>query len=74
MEVCESVLKSWGNSAAVIIPKGVVERENLRIGKKVKMLVAPGGDGPAKTWGMLKGHGLSGQECKDWARSELYND
>ena len=74
MEVCEPVLKSWGNSVGVIIPKDIVEKEKLEIGKRVKILITSGGDGPAKTWGLLKGSGLSGQECKDWARSELYDD
>jgi hypothetical protein len=74
METCEPVLKNWGNSCGVVIPKSIIEKEKLEIGKRVKILIASGGDGPAKTWGLLKGRGLSGQECKDWARSELYND
>ncbi len=72
METCEPILKSWGNSAAVIIPKSVIEKEKLKIGQKVRILVASGGNAPAKTWGMFKGRGLSGQEAKDMCRKELW--
>ena len=75
MATCEALLRNWGNSAGVIIPKDVIEREKLKVGQKVRILVVPKGDAPGKTFGILKGKiKMSGQEAKDMLRKELYND
>jgi len=70
--ICESVIKSWGNSAGVVVPKKIMEKEDLKVGQKVEILIRPETPKMGDLFGILKGKGLSGQECKDMCRKELW--
>jgi len=74
MEACEAVAKEWGNSLGIIIPKTILEKEGIKKGERLSVFIGKARRPQKSTFGIFKGRGLSGQECKDWARAELYND
>lgn len=72
MEACILKPKSWGNSLGLVIPKSVVEKERIREGREVEVFIRGGSSRPGDTFGILKDRDLSGQECKDMCRKELW--
>ncbi|MDO8508813.1 MAG: AbrB/MazE/SpoVT family DNA-binding domain-containing protein [Nanoarchaeota archaeon] len=74
MTVIDVKLKKWGNSFGVVIPKEVVEKENMKEDENVKLIVIKNGSKAfSETFGIGKGKiKKSGQEFKDEARRELY--
>ncbi|MFH1440195.1 MAG: hypothetical protein ABIG89_06505 [Candidatus Woesearchaeota archaeon] len=36
---CETVVKSWGNSLGVVLPKKKVAKENISVNQKVRIIV-----------------------------------
>ena len=41
MTTVEIQLKTWGNSVGAIIPKEILEHENLRVGDTIKIDIVP---------------------------------
>ncbi len=76
MVVVKSQLKRWGNSFGVIIPKGIIDSENLKVNQTIELIIAKNSQKVLKeTFGMLKGKlKKSGQQIKDELRAELYDD
>lgn len=62
----EVVLKKWGNSMGVVLPKEMVEKEELKENQKVLIEVVKEADF-TKLFGSLK-RKMSGQEFKDMVR------
>ena len=67
MEV-KAIAKRWGNSLAVIIPKDVVEKEELRENQQVIFDVRPQGLRAKEVFGLLKSWKRPTQEIKDKVR------
>ena len=75
MAVIETRLKKWGNSFGLIIPKEIVERENMKEEGELRVVVIKKNSSKElhETFGMGKGKiTKSGQQLKDEARRELY--
>ena len=64
--VTEVVVKRWGNSLGVILPKELVEREALKENEKILMNIVKEAD-ISELFGSLK-RKMSGQKFKDLVR------
>jgi len=62
----EALVKKWGNSFAVIIPREVVKDRNIKENDKVVIEIVKKADF-TKVFGSLKSK-MSGQEFKDFVR------
>ncbi|MBI2550101.1 AbrB/MazE/SpoVT family DNA-binding domain-containing protein [Candidatus Woesearchaeota archaeon] len=62
----EVVLKRWGNSIGVVLPKELIDKEKLKENEKVLIEVVKEAD-LTKLFGSLK-RKMSGQEFKDMVR------
>jgi len=62
----EGVIKKWGNSMGVLIPKEVVKREKLRINEKIFFNIVKKAD-LTNIFRSLE-RKMSGQEFKDMVR------
>lgn len=75
MIMTEAVVKKWGNSLGVIIPKDVLDKEHIKENDKIKIIVYKENNNLKKSFGLLKGKWTkTGQQIKDESRRELYND
>ena len=64
----EVVVKKWGNSLGVILPKDMVEKQHLKEEDRIIVNVVKEAD-LTKMYGSLKGKiKMSGQQFKDMAR------
>ncbi len=63
----EAIVKKWGSSIGLIIPKEVAEKEKIKPNSKVKFEIIKVTD-ISDTFGRLK-RKISGQEFKDRARA-----
>ncbi|MBI2444857.1 AbrB/MazE/SpoVT family DNA-binding domain-containing protein [Candidatus Micrarchaeota archaeon] len=70
----QGVIKKWGNSYGILLPKNVLEKGHFKEGQKVELLINPKTNILKKTFGMFKDFPLSGQQVKDEARRDLYDD
>ena len=68
----EGVVKKWGNSYGIIVPKEVLQKQGLKENAKVLVLLAQPGKVLKKTFGMFKHLKLTGQEAKMIFKKELY--
>ena len=71
MEI-EAETRKWGNSLGIIIPKKIVEKENLKQRQKIRILAV---DTESKTrvkdiFGALKNWKINTQKFKDEIREE----
>ncbi len=62
----ETIVKRWGNSMGIILPKDIVEEKNIKENDKIVVEIVKKAD-LRKVFGSLK-LGMSGQEFKDLAR------
>lgn len=62
----ETIVRKWGNSVGVILPKELVEKEHLKENDKVLVFVVKEAD-LSKTYGSLH-RTVSGQKFKDMVR------
>jgi len=62
----EVEIKKWGNSIGVVLPKSLVEKEELKENDKIVLDIVRKAD-LSKTFGTLK-RKMSGQEFKDLVR------
>ena len=74
MTVIDVKVKKWGNSFGVVIPKDIIESEDIKEDENVRLIVLKKSARAFKeTFGIGKGKvKKSGQEFKDEARRELY--
>ena len=63
----EAIARKWGDSIGFIVPKEVVDKENIKPNSKVKFEIIKVTD-ISDTFGKLK-RKVSGQEFKDRARA-----
>ena len=54
MITVESTLREWGRSIGVVIPKEIIERENLKDGDSVKLIVIKKSNALKETFGKFK--------------------
>ncbi len=74
MAEVDGVVKKWGNSFGVILPKEVMDNAGLHENSQVHLIVLPKKNVLKKTFGSLsKKLKITGQEAKDLARAELYD-
>ena len=69
----EATAKKWGNSFGIVIPKEVVEKEKIKEGQKLNVIIIKKSDVLKKTFGTFK-FKESAQKIKDELRAELYDD
>jgi antitoxin component of MazEF toxin-antitoxin module len=62
----EAIARKWGNSLGVIIPKEIVEQENLKPNMKIKFEITRSDD-ISHLYGIVK-RKMTGQQFKDAAR------
>ncbi len=62
----ETIVRKWGNSVGVILPKELVEKEHLKENDKILVFVVKEAD-LSKTYGSLP-RTVSGQKFKDMVR------
>lgn len=76
MAIIETEAKKWGNSLGVILPKDVVDEENIKENQKITLLVIKDSKKTLnETFGLLKGKlKKSTQLIKDELREELYDE
>ncbi len=69
-------VRKWGNSLGIILPSLTVENERIKENDKINIIIIKNSGNILKeTFGMLKGKlKKTGQEFKNEARRELYND
>ncbi len=73
--IVNGVTKKWGNSIGVIIPKDVVEKEHIKEGQKIEIVIMKPDNVLKETFGMMKGEWKeSAQKIKNQLRKELYDD
>ncbi len=64
----EAIVKKWGNSLGVVLPKRVVKQQHLHENDKISILVVKEAD-LSSSYGSLKGKlKMSGQQFKDMVR------
>lgn len=63
----EVVIKKWGNSLGIILPKELVEHEGLKENKKVNISIIKRAD-LSDIFGLVKKRKMSGQKMKNLAR------
>jgi len=66
------MVRQWGNSYGVIIPKDVVEREHLRKNEKIRIAILRDNTAIRESFGILK-FKKSAQQMKDEIRKDLYD-
>lgn len=47
-------IRKWGRSLGIVIPKEATQREGLKEGNKVRLVISKPGNSFAKTFGLLK--------------------
>jgi len=62
-------LKKWGNSIGIILPREVVDKENLKEKDKILINIIKEAD-LSDIFGLIKKRKMSGQEMKDLSRKE----
>jgi len=65
----EVTVKKWGNSFGIVLPKEVVERENLRENRRIIINIIKQAD-LSDIFGLVKARKMSGQKMKDLSRKE----
>ena len=67
--------KKWGNSIGLLIPKDIVEKENIKENQDVNIIIVrDSSEAFNKTFGIGKGKlKKTAQQIKDEARKELYD-
>ncbi|MEK6917979.1 MAG: hypothetical protein AABW51_03455 [Nanoarchaeota archaeon] len=68
----EVIVKKWGNSMGIILPKELVEKEQLRENKKIFIDIIKEADF-SDIFGLVKNRKMSGQKMKDISRKEWEN-
>ncbi len=64
----EAIVKKWGNSLGIILPREIVKERNLKENSKVEILIAKEKPNLNQIYGLVKKRKMSGQRMKDEAR------
>jgi len=72
METVKAKARRWGNSIGLVIPSDIVEKENIRPGKEVEILIPKKTNVLKETFGTMK-FKKTAQQMKDELRKELYD-
>jgi hypothetical protein len=74
MVECDIKARKWGNSLGLVIPKDIVEKENIQENEDLHVLILKKKKNPLReTFGSMKNEWkMSGQEIKDILRKELH--
>ena len=67
--VTEVIVKKWGNSFGIILPRDLVEKESLKENKKIFIDIIKEAD-LSDIFGLVKKRMMSGQRMKDLSRKE----
>lgn len=74
MAEVDVVLKKWGNSLGVILPKTAINEEELKEEQSVHLIIINQSKTLRESFGLIAGKTrLTGQKAKDLARKELYD-
>lgn len=74
MVECETVMRKWGNSLGITLPKEIVESQHLKEHQKIKILVLQENAHLSKIFGLAKGKWKkSAQQIKDDIRKKLHH-
>ena len=75
MEI-QTTTKKWGSSLGIIIPKRIVERENLKQNQEIKILAVEIKEKPKvkDIFGKLRNWKIDSQKFKDEIRKEESNE
>ena len=65
----QTVLRKWGNSIGVVIPKEIIEKEKLREGEEVFIIIESKND-LKEVFGSLKDWKINTRKLKDELRKE----
>ncbi|MBS3075663.1 AbrB/MazE/SpoVT family DNA-binding domain-containing protein [Candidatus Pacearchaeota archaeon] len=69
----EVITRKWGNSIGVILPKEIIEKENIKENMRIDILISKNSNVLNETFGMLKGKlKKSSQQMKEELKEELY--
>ncbi len=63
----ETIIRKWGNSLGIVLPRELVEVQNLKEGDKIVLPFVIKRADLSKVFGSIK-TGMSGQKFKDMAR------
>ncbi len=72
METLKVKARRWGNSIGLVIPSDIVEKEDIRPGKEVEILITKKTNVLRETFGTMK-FKKSAQQIKNELRKELYD-
>ncbi|MBI4019561.1 MAG: AbrB/MazE/SpoVT family DNA-binding domain-containing protein [Candidatus Aenigmarchaeota archaeon] len=72
METVKIRARAWGNSVGLVIPREIAEKEGIKPGKEVEILITKKTNVLKETFGTMK-FKKSAQEMKDELRKELYD-
>ena len=67
MAEVELLVKKWGNSLGIILPKELVEEEHIKQNDKIKVEVKKRPKGK-DVWGLVPGWKIDAQKAKDEVR------
>lgn len=71
----QGVIKKWGNSYGILLPKDLIKEANLKENQAVDVAITPRRKTASKLFGLFKGRlKMTGQQVKDIVREELYDD
>lgn len=75
MKTIETIAKRWGNSIGIIIPKEIIDKENIKENGKVQFLIIKENNKILReTFGLAKNKiKKSTQQIKNELREELYD-
>ncbi|MFA5856008.1 MAG: AbrB/MazE/SpoVT family DNA-binding domain-containing protein [Candidatus Pacearchaeota archaeon] len=69
------ITRKWGNSIGIILPKEIVDKENIKENMELSILISKKTNVLNETFGMLKGKlEKSSQNMKDELKKELYKN
>lgn len=75
MAQLEAVVRRWGNSFGILLPREVIKSEGLKENARVSVILVRRSDALKRAFGSLaKKTKLTGQQVKDVSRVELYGD
>ena len=63
----EVIVKKWGNSMGIVLPKEIVESKNLKENDKIRLEIVKEAD-LTPIWGLIKKRKMNGQQFKDMVR------
>ncbi len=70
---CQTIARKWGNSLGVILPRELIEKEDIKENEKIKIIILKQ-EPLKKTFGIFKGKiKKTAQQLKDEMRADLHH-